>query len=273
MNGHIFVRDNFFSLLSMAKIFITGSADGLGKLAAQLLVEEGHDVFLHGRNSQRAKEALTSVPKAKGSVVGDLSELSQMKAVADQINQHGAMDAVIHNAAVGYQERKRKLTPDGIAEVFAVNSLAPFVLTSLMHKPKRLIYMSSQLHRSGDSTLQDLNWDQRPWSGYAAYSDSKLHNVIMAFSVSRLWPNVLSNAIDPGWVPTRMGGPAAPDDLMEGRKTQAWLAVTEDPVAQVSGKFFYHKRIQECHPDASDVNVQDRFLATCEQMSGIRFPQ
>ena len=178
----------------MARVFITGSSDGLGQMAAQLLLEQGHQVVLHARNKQRAKDAKAAVPSAADVVTGDLASIDQTKGVADQINQIGVFDAVIHNAAVGYREPKRLVTEDGLPHVFAINTLAPYILTALIRSPKRLIYLSSGLHRSGDATLQDLAWEKRSWNGTQAYSDTKLHDVLLAFAVARLWPDVLSNA-------------------------------------------------------------------------------
>src|SRR6201992_3421225 len=158
----------------MARVFITGSSDGLGKMAAQLLVEQGHGVVLHARNDSRGKDALRAVPRAETVVIGDLSSITQTRQLADQVNRLGSFDAVIHNAAIGYQEPRRIVTEDGIPHVFAVNSLAPYILTVLIQKPKRLIYLSSGLHQQGDASLKDLTWENRPWRGQQAYADSKL---------------------------------------------------------------------------------------------------
>jgi NAD(P)-dependent dehydrogenase (short-subunit alcohol dehydrogenase family) len=184
----------------MARVFITGSSDGLGRMAAELLAKEGHRVVLHARNEQRANVALAAVPGAETAVIGDLSSIAQTRAVADQVNELGVFDAVIHNAGVGYREPQRIETEDGLPHVFAVNTLAPYMLTGLIHKPKRLIYLSSGLHQSGDPSLKDLAWKERPWRGQQAYSDTKLHDVMLTFAVARLWPDVFSNAVEPGWV-------------------------------------------------------------------------
>jgi NAD(P)-dependent dehydrogenase (short-subunit alcohol dehydrogenase family) len=256
----------------VSRVFITGSADGLGRLAARLLVAQGHRVVLHARNAARARDAMRAVPGAEQAVTGDLASLEETKELAVQVNALGEFDAIIHNAAIGYQERARGSTPEGLPRVLAINTLAPYVLTALVHRPKRLVYLGSGMHREGDATLRDLTWATRPWNGSQAYSDSKLHDVILAFAVARLWPSVQSNAVDPGWVPTKMGGRGAPDDLAQGAETQAWLAVSDDPAAHVSGDYFYHKRPRKAHPAARDPEVQGTLLAECARLSGVMLP-
>ena len=253
----------------MPRVFITGSADGLGKMAAQLLVEEGHKVVLHARNDARGKEAMAGVRGAEAVVTGDLSSIRQTRDVADQVNALGAFDAVIHNAAVGYREGRRIETEDGLPHVFAINTLAPYILTALIHKPKRLVYLSSGLHQQGDPSLKDLRWEHRSWQGLQAYSDSKLHDTALAFAVAHLWPDVLSNAVEPGWVATKMGGRSATDDLDQGHRTQVWLAVSDDQAAKVSGEFFYHMQRRTPKAATRDVSVQNKLLDECRRLSGV----
>src|SRR5579863_1557695 len=202
----------------MARVFITGSSDGLGRMAAELLIEQGHSVVLHARNEKRGKEALAAVPGAESVVIGDLSSIAQTRDVADQVNRLGLFDAVIHNAGVGYREPRRIATEDGLPQVFAVNTLAPYILTALIRRPTRLVYLSSGLHRSGDASLHDLTWEQHRWNGQQAYCDTKLHDVLLSFAVARRWHNVFSNALEPGWVATKMGGPGAPESVEEGSR-------------------------------------------------------
>jgi len=256
----------------MARVFITGSSDGLGRMAAQLLLEQGHGVVLHARNQQRGQEALSLVPGAETVVIGDLTSIAQTRNLAEQVNALGSFDAVIHNAGIGYQESRRIATEDGLPHVFAVNTLAPYILTALIQRPKRLVYLSSGLHKGGDASLKDLTWEHRPWQGQQAYSDTKLHDVLLAFAIARRWPDVLSNALEPGWVPTKMGGPGAPDDLDAGHRTQVWLAVSTDPAAMVTGEYFFHMRPRTPLPAARDAERQEKLIEACKHFSGVDLP-
>src|SRR5271157_344796 len=256
----------------MSRIFVTGSADGLGKMAARLLIDQGHQVVLHARNKMRAQEALAAVPSAETVAVGDVASIAQTRDVVEQVNRLGPFDAVIHNVGVGYREPRRIQTEDGLPHVFAINTLAPYLLTALIHTPKRLIYLSSGMHRSGDPSLEDLTWERRPWQGAAAYADSKLHDVLLAFAVARRWPEVLSNSLEPGWVPTKMGGPGASDDLDAAPRTQVWLAVSDDPRAAVTGKYFYHMQLRAPKPETYDAERQEGLIETCQRLSGVELP-
>lgn len=252
----------------MARVFVTGSADGLGLLAARSLLESGHEVVAHARNPTRGEETRKRLRAAKDVVVGDLASLAQTRAVAEQANRLGPFDAVIHNAGVGYKE-PRIQTEDGLPLVFEVNVLSFYVLTALVERPKRLVYMSSGMHRGADASLEDVEWTKRRWRGAAAYAESKLCDVLLAFAVARRWPTVFSNAVDPGWVPTRMGGPSAPDALEDGYRTQAWLATSDDPAALVSGNYFYHLRPKEPDLAVYDVGRQEKLLELCRRFSGV----
>jgi NAD(P)-dependent dehydrogenase (short-subunit alcohol dehydrogenase family) len=256
----------------MARIFITGSSDGLGLAAAQLLLEQGHSVVLHARSQQRAEETQNKLPAAESVVVGDLTSIAQTRYLADQVNRLGTFDAIIHNAGIGYREPRRIVTEDGLSHLLAVNTVAPYILTALITRPRRLVYMSSILHQGGDPSLNDLTWADRPWSGRQAYCDSKLHDVLLAFAVARRWPDVLSNALEPGWVPTKMGGSDATDELDQAHRTQVWLAVSDDPAAAVSGGYFYHMKRKHPLPATSDVSLQVRLLEFCSGVTGVDLP-
>jgi len=252
----------------MKRIFITGSTEGLGLAAARELIAEGHEVVLHARSSQRAAALGDVAPQAAGVVIGDLSSAAETRSVAVQVNRIGRMDAIIHNAGV-YQLPSRGKTPEGHATVLAVNTLAPYMLTALIERPERLIYLSSGMHRGGSASLRDMDWLERRWESSRAYSDSKLFLTTLAFAVARHWPQVLSNAVDPGWVPTRMGGVGAPDDLTLGHVTQTWLAVSDEPAAKVSGRYWHHRAQRDPAPEALDPNFQDRLMGKLVELTGV----
>jgi NAD(P)-dependent dehydrogenase (short-subunit alcohol dehydrogenase family) len=138
----------------MARIFTTGSADGLSLLAAQLLLQQGHHVVLHARNAARAQVAQAGALGAESVVIGDLSSLAGMRQVAEQVNDLSRFDAIIHNAGVGYREPRRGTTADGLPVVLAVNALTPYVLTCLIERPAQLVYLTSGMHLQGDASLR-----------------------------------------------------------------------------------------------------------------------
>lgn len=253
----------------MARAFITGSSDGLGLMAARVLIEQGHEVVVHGRNDGRTRDALEAAVGARAAVTGDLSTVAGARTVADQVNKLGRFDAVIHNAGVGYRETRRVETDPGVPTIFAVNVLAAYILTALIERPDRLVYVSSGTHHGVRPRMDDLLWTKRAWSGFSAYAESKLCDVLLAFAVARRWKDVKSNALEPGWVATKMGGPSAPDDLQQGCVTQAWLATSEDELAQSTGGYFYHQRRRAPNQIANDVGIQEELLAECGRIYGI----
>jgi NAD(P)-dependent dehydrogenase (short-subunit alcohol dehydrogenase family) len=240
----------------MARVFITGSADGLGQAAAQTLLDNGHEVVAHARNSVRLEALRDLMDRGAAVVVGDLADLEQTRSIARDVNSLGRMDAVIHNAGVYTGP-----------PVLPVNIVAPYLLTALIDRPRRLVYVSSSDHYSGRRSLDSVDWSGRR---AGSYPDSKLFVTALAAAVARLWPDVFSNAVDPGWVPTRMGGPGAPDDLRLGHLTQEWLATSDDPDARTSGGYWHHQRRTEPHPAVRDRQFQDQLLDALASFTATR---
>jgi nucleoside-diphosphate-sugar epimerase len=168
----------------MARIFITGSADGLGRAAARTLLGDGHEVIVHARSAQRLAAVNDLIGLGAAAVVGDLADQDQTRAVAEQVNQLGAVEAVIHNAGI-YSGR----------QILPVNIVAPYLLTVLIHRPQRLVYLSSGSHYGGRADLAGVDWSGQRKTG--SYSDSKLFVTTLAVAVARIWPDVYSNAVDP----------------------------------------------------------------------------
>jgi NAD(P)-dependent dehydrogenase (short-subunit alcohol dehydrogenase family) len=242
----------------MSHVFVTGSADGLGRLTAQTLLREGHRVIVHVRSEARLAAVKELLSHGAAAVVGDLGDLEQTRGVADQVNALGPIDVVIHNAGV-YSG----------ATLLPVNVVAPYVLTALIASPRRLVYLSSGMHRAGRAKLEGMDWSGHRVTG--SYSDSKLFVTTLAAAVARRWPHILSNAVDPGWVPTKMGGPNAPDDLRLGHRTQEWLATSDDRDACTSGGYWHHQRRVEPHRSVNDVKFQDRLLDELARATGTRW--
>jgi NAD(P)-dependent dehydrogenase (short-subunit alcohol dehydrogenase family) len=255
----------------MAIVFITGSTDGLGRAAAVSLLNQGHRVVLHARTAGRCTALSDLAPRAERVVVGDLQISAETRAIADQVNAIGRMDAVIHNAGV-YTQQSRGSTPEGHAVTLAINTLAPYMLTALIERPGRLIYLSSGLHRGGEGSLSDLNWTRRSWNSSKAYAESKLHAVALAYALARRWPQVLSNAVDPGWARTKMGGAGAPVDVETGQRTQTWLAVSDDPAALVRGGYWHNMQQQEPASEAKDPGFQDKLIDKLGEITGVTLP-
>ena len=229
---------------------------------------EGHDVVLHARTRERAAVLSDMALGAAGVVIGDLATAAETRELSDQVNKIGRMEAIIHNAGI-FLEPSRATTADGHATTLAVNTLAPYMLTALIDRPDRLVYLSSGMHHAGAGSLRDIDWAARRWNAAQAYSESKLQVASLALTLARVWPEVLSNAVDPGWVPTKMGGPAATDDLEMGHLTQTWLAVSNDAAAAVSGGYWYHQQRQAPASQASNPAFQDQLMDRLAALTGV----
>lgn len=241
----------------LSRVLVTGSADGLGRAVADALLSEGHDVVVHARNRQRAAVLDTLVGRGAHLVVGDLSERDAVRRIADELTDMEPLDTVVHNAGVW----------NGPA-VMPVNVIAPYLLTALLTGPSRLVYLSSGSHYDGRPVLAGVDWQGRSDGSYA---DSKLFVTTLAAAVARRRPGVVSNSVDPGWVPTRMGGPNAPDDLELGHRTQEWLAVSDDAEALTTGGYWYHRQRREPHRAVHDEKFQERLLEVLAQETGTDF--
>jgi len=218
----------------VARIFITGSTDGLGRAAARALIDEGHQIVLHARSRERAAALDDLASRSAGVVVGDLSHASDTRSVADQVNAIGRMDAIIHNAGA-YSTKSRSATPEDHPTIIAVNILAPYVLTALIERPRRLVYLSSVMHRGGTASVHDIDWIERRWNSSQAYSDSKLYVTALAFAVARCSTFLAMPSI-PGGLQQRWVALERQTISTRGI-TQVWLAASDDPAATVSGRY------------------------------------
>jgi NAD(P)-dependent dehydrogenase (short-subunit alcohol dehydrogenase family) len=254
----------------MARVLVTGSTAGIGREIARQLLAAGHEVVGHARSSERADQVRAVLPGLADVVVGDLASLAQTRALAEAAAAIGPYDAVVHNAGVGGGSPEKVLTADGIERIFQINTVAPYVLTALLPRAPRYVFTTSGLQANGYAEPDEIEW---PWDGMQAYADSKLQDVMLAFAIARLWPGVVSNAVDPGWIRTRLGGPNATDDVERGADTQVWLATSDDPDALVSGRFLKRRQVLEPNPQALDVELQERLLDRLADLTGIALPR
>ncbi|MEU6157892.1 SDR family NAD(P)-dependent oxidoreductase [Streptomyces sp. NPDC047130] len=252
----------------MRSVFITGSAQGIGHETARVLIEAGHRVVAHARDERRAAQVRASLPGAAAVLTGDLASLEGTRALAAQVTAAGPFDAVVHNAGVGGGASRREVTADGLGRIFQVNVVAPYLLTALCPRPARLVYLTSGLESAGRLDFDDLTLEKREWDGMRAYADSKLMDVVLAFAVARRWPDAVVNAVDPGWVRTRLGGPDATDALPDGAGTPVWLAVSDEPEALVTGRYLKHRVSLRANPAAYDPEVQERLLEVLGGITG-----
>ena len=248
----------------MAKILVTGSSDGIGLAAAKLLSEQGNQVWLHARNAQRGDDARSGCPKAAGVLIGDLTSKQGITDFAAEAKKNGPWESVIHNAGIGASKQGK--TAEGLGTIFTVNSLAPYMLTCLMDKPKKLLYLSSGAHYSGSSDLSNFEHVTKE----SGYSDSKLHDIWIANAVARRWKGVQSCSMDPGWIKTNMGGSNATGHVSTPAKAIADFVDGKLSIGDRTGVYLNQSKEEEPLAAASDEKKQDQLFALLEKVSGLK---
>ena len=233
----------------MSLILVTGASTGLGLATVRALLDGPHDVVLHARSADRVEDPGV-LDRVAHTVYADLTDLDATVALAQRLDELGRFDAVVHNA--GTMDR---------SHATEVNLVAPYVLSALMEPPARSIVLSSGMHLSGTTDL----------ARGGSYSDTKLWVTTLVMALAGLRPSTLSHAVDPGWVPTRMGGAGAPDDLQEGHRTQVWLAsASAKDIEPRTAGYWHHRRPRRAHASTYDVDFQQRLLAHLEERTGLR---
>ena len=242
----------------MSRILITGSTDGLGRASAVALLEGGHQIIVHARTRERAGAVSELTDRGAGLIIANLADRQAVLDAAGKLNEGPTIDAVIHNAGV-----------ISGSSILPVNVIAPYLFTALLRTPTRHVYVSSSMHRGGRANLDGLDW-----SGVratASYSDSKLFVAALSAAVAdRLAPAILANAVDPGWVATKMGGAGAPDDFDLGHLTQERLAT--DTALLESGGYWYHGELQRPLAAVNDFAFQSRLLSALQTATAVALP-
>ena len=259
---------------------VTGATRGIGRATAEALAKSGAHVLLHGRDSASVGAVCREMIRygQVDGVVGDLSSLAAVRKLAtDVATQYPRLDVLVNNAGTG--TRRRQTTVDGYERTFAINHLAPFLLTNLLlerlkaAKAARVVTVSSMAHRGATLDFDDLNWEQRKFRGLGAYGASKLANILFTLELANrlAGSGVTANCLHPGVVATNIftafGGRTGkvftvllrPFMLSpaDGAKTSVYLASSPE-VASVTGKFFDKCREVQPTPAAQDAAAAKR---------------
>lgn len=256
----------------MSRIFVTGSAQGIGSETVRQLLDLGHEVVAHARTVSRAEAIRATHPGVAGVAVGDLADLASTRALAADANALGPFDAIIHNAGLGGGSELRASSADGLELIFHTNVVGPYVLTCLMPLAARMVYLTSGLEANGRWHPDDLQWKTRPWAGMQAYSDTKLHDSMLAFELAARHPELKINAVDPGWIKTNMGGPGAPDPVHLGAETPVWLVTSDHAVALASGQYVKRREVHVPNPVTGDTAARAALIAELERITGLTLP-
>ena len=245
----------------MATIAITGSTDGIGRAAARRLLGEGHTVVLHARSEARGAPVAEELGRLGPVrlVTGDLADLDEVRSLAAQF---GDLDVLVHNAGV-WPPDGAPPSRQGHEIAFAVNALAPHLLTALLHERvrERLVFLGSGTVGSGRVDPDDLGSAREPGR---AYADSKALDVVLALAWARRLAALRVGAVDPGWVRTKLASPGAPGDVEDGGERVAYAAAGEWPGGYTAGR-----RPARTPRALEDPGLQDRVLAAMDRLAGL----
>ena len=260
-------------------ILVTGSTDGIGKQTALELACMGATVIIHGRDLQRLQTTREELIKKSGNenidaLLADFSSLAQVKQMAgDILDRYSRLDVLVNNAGVFLLDRK--LTVNELEMNFQVNYLAPFLLTNLLlpllkkSTPARIVSVSSGLHTKAILDFENFQ-GEKTFSGIQAYALSKLGNIYMTLELAErlAGTGVTANCLHPGGVDTKMLRTAMQMtgiSVEEGAAPSLYLASSPD-VAEITGKYFYHKEVGRLSEIASDTAARKKFWQISESL-------
>jgi retinol dehydrogenase-14 len=271
-------------------VLITGATGGIGKATAVGLAALGAKVLITGRDRGRTDDTVREIQATGGEVEGfvaDLSSQSEVRRLADEVLQrHPRIDVLINN--VGGYWNTRHVTADGLEHTFALNHLAPFLLTQLLlenlEQGARVITVSSNAQAMGRIDFDDLQ-GERSYSGARAYNQSKLANVLFTYELARRTPSITANAVHPGLVSTGFGAgdPGRAQRLFvpvlrpfmksptQGAATSIHLACAPD-LDRTTGLYFANSKPKRSSKRSYDESVAARLWEVSAALVGLNAP-
>lgn len=274
---------------------ITGASSGIGKATALGLAKMGATVVIVARDQARGQAAVEEIRSASGNPYVDLlvTDLSSQKAVrqlaSEFISHYDHLHVLVNNAGIALT--KRAVTEDSIEKVFAVNYLAPFLLTNLLLEtlqsstPARIVNVAGDFHRKASIRFDDL-MSERDYNGYRANNQAKLALILFTYELARRLDGtgVTANALHPGAVATEAVSkdPDVPAfgrfmyhlfkpfflSPEKGAETSVYLASSPD-VEGVTGKYYLKKRAAASSPESYDLEIARRLWATSLKLTGL----
>lgn len=274
-------------------VMVTGATSGVGKVTALELARMGLRTVLVGRSLEKTVRTAAEIQVQSGNpqvdyLVGDLSSQAEIRRLVQEFKQrYDRLNVLVNNAGAVFV--RRSLSVDGIEKTFALNHLAPFLLTNLLldslknGAPARVVNVSSIAHRWAHLRWEDLEM-QRAYTGWQAYYNSKLANVYFTYELARRLQNsaITVNALHPGFVKTNVGVSnrgfigglvavlqwvaAVPPE--EGAETSIYLAASPE-VQGVTGKYFIHKRAVRSSASSYDLAAAQKLWEISRAMTGL----
>jgi NAD(P)-dependent dehydrogenase (short-subunit alcohol dehydrogenase family) len=256
-------------MVAMATICITGATDGIGLATAERLLAAGHRVLVHARSEERGRAVVDRLAEQGGAdvalVTGDLASLAEVEGLAKQIREQGPLDVLVNNAGVWVRGDTPRRSADGFETTFAVNVLAPHLLTARLagHLGSRLVWLGSGMAGSGHPDADDPGAATDP---HRAYADSKASDVLLAQAWGRRLDGVASVAVDPGWVKTKLASAGAPGTVDSSADSLTYLC-TEADLGQ--GPYWRGRRTITVPKQLRDDAYADALAATCDRLAGV----
>ena len=246
----------------MSTICITGATDGIGLATTERLLAAGHRVLVHARNAERGRRVVERLQGDAVLVTGDLASLAEVEGLAEQVAAHAPVDVLVNNAGVWVRGDTPARTVDGFETTFAVNVLAPHLLTARLaeHLTGRLLWLGSGMAASGHPDADEPGAATEP---SRAYADSKAADVLLAAAWGRRLPRVASAVVDPGWVKTKLASSGAPGTVDTSADSLTYLCIEAD---LGSGLYWRGRRTIAVPKHLRDEAYADALAATCDRL-------